>query len=330
MDFSDALAEAATAAGRAPSIHNTQPWRWLLREDAADLYAERSRQLEAADPDSRLLVISCGAALHHARLALAAHGWRPEVALLPEPQNRDYLARLWATGPAEPEPELLRQWHAVDRRHTDRRTLADVPVPPEALDALRAAAEAEQVHLHLVRDDQMADLSVALAHADEMTIDDPAQRAETAQWVGGDRPSGLGVPDSAVPHAAPRTNVPGRDFGRHGSLEAGAGHDRFAVYAVLFGTEDTPVGWLRGGQALSAVWLTAVDRGLSVVPLSSAVEITSTREQIRGMLAGIGNPYLTLRIGIAAGDGHPGGAGRQPGATERLPAAETVHRTIDE
>jgi hypothetical protein len=322
MEFSDALAEATAAAGRAPSIHNTQPWCWELRPDAADLYAERSRQLDAADPDARLLVISCGAALHHARLGLAAHGWRPEVSLLPEPQNRDHLARLWAAGPAEPQPDALRQWRATDRRHTDRRALADVPVPPDAVDALRAAAEAERVHLHVVRDDQIADLAVVLGHADEMAVEDPAQRAETAHWVGGDRSSGLGVPDSAIPDTPPQTNVPGRDFGRRGSLAPGTGHDRFAVYAILFGPGDSTADWLRAGQALSAVWLTAVDLGLSLVPLSSAVEIGGTRERIRGLLAGLGNPYLTLRIGVAL-DGDLGGA---HGTTGRLPASETIHR----
>lgn len=316
MDISAALAEAAITAGRAPSVHNTQPWRWTVRPDAADLYAERSRQLGAADPAGRLLMISCGAALHHARIALAAHGWRPEVVLLPEPAERDHLARLSAAGPASPDLEVIRLWRAIDRRHTDRRTLADVPVPGEALDALRQAAEAEQIHLHVVRDDQMAEFTVALAHADQITMDDPSQRAETAQWVGGDRPSRLGLPDSVVPRSAPPTNVPGRDFGRRGTLDAGTGHDRFGEYAVLFGPNDTPVDWLRAGQALSAVWLTAVDRGLSLVPLSSAVEITGTRERIRSLLAGIGHPYLTMRVGVA---------GEEPVAgTGRLPASETV------
>ena len=71
-----ALTEAATTAGHAPSIHNTQPWRWRLTADQMDLYVERSRVLEVTDPDTRLATLSCGAALHHARVGLAARGWR--------------------------------------------------------------------------------------------------------------------------------------------------------------------------------------------------------------------------------------------------------------
>src|SRR5690606_32132752 len=69
------LTRAAHAAGMAPSVHNTQPWRWRVFPEWLELYADRSRQLGRADPEGRLMTISCGAALHHARVALAAEGW---------------------------------------------------------------------------------------------------------------------------------------------------------------------------------------------------------------------------------------------------------------
>ena len=73
-NVTDRLAYALTIAGRAPSIHNTQPWRWRLRGNVADLYADTRRQLVVADPDRRLMTVSCGAALDHACTALAADG----------------------------------------------------------------------------------------------------------------------------------------------------------------------------------------------------------------------------------------------------------------
>ena len=88
------LAEAATAAGRAPSVHNTQPWRWRVLPDRMELHADRSRQLGVSDPDGRLLMISCGAALHHARVALAAEGWRPVVTRHPRPGDPNLLAQV--------------------------------------------------------------------------------------------------------------------------------------------------------------------------------------------------------------------------------------------
>ncbi len=62
-----ALRFAAINAAQAPSIFNTQPWRWQIGPARLALHADRTRQLRIADPEGRLLAISCGAALHHAR-----------------------------------------------------------------------------------------------------------------------------------------------------------------------------------------------------------------------------------------------------------------------
>ncbi|HET6214448.1 MAG TPA: nitroreductase [Micromonosporaceae bacterium] len=313
-----AFAEAAAAAGLAPSVHNTQPWHWRVGADELDLYADRTRQLTVADPHGHLLLLSCGAALHHARTALAAQGWQAAVSRFPKPTEPDQLARVTAADHTPVTAEAMRLFQAAEVRHADRRAVSETPVPPEAIDRLRSAAEAEGVHLHLVRPDQAADLASAVAHADAVTVTDPAQRAETAHWVGGARDDGLGVPDSAIPSRPPRTGVPMRDFGRAGTLDPGAGHDRAAAYAVLFGAGDEPVDWLRAGEALSAVWLTATNLGLSVLPLSSVIEVGAGGEAVRRMLSGLGQPYLVLRVGVADPE-HPG-----PPHTGRLPADTVI------
>src|SRR4051812_29524525 len=91
-DAPAALVHAAATAGHAPSIHNTQPWRWHVRPGVLDLYAVRDRQLAVTDPEGRLLTISCGTALHHATVALAATGWAATVTRLPG-GDPDHLAR---------------------------------------------------------------------------------------------------------------------------------------------------------------------------------------------------------------------------------------------
>ena len=58
------------AAVWAPSVHNSQPWRFAVRRGEISLYADPDRRLAVADPDGREMLISCGAALFNARLAL--------------------------------------------------------------------------------------------------------------------------------------------------------------------------------------------------------------------------------------------------------------------
>ena len=81
-------------ARRAPSVHNTQPWRWRIDGRLLQLRADRSRQLRVADPLGRNFMISCGCALHHAVVGAGALGWRASVDLLPERAEPDVVARL--------------------------------------------------------------------------------------------------------------------------------------------------------------------------------------------------------------------------------------------
>src|SRR4029450_1460977 len=99
-----ALAHAAQTAGLAPSIHNTQPWRWRVEGSTLELRAERSRQLGITDPSGRMLAISCGTALHQARVALAAAGWTAEVDRVPDRADPDLLARATVTGQRRGDP----------------------------------------------------------------------------------------------------------------------------------------------------------------------------------------------------------------------------------
>jgi hypothetical protein len=304
-DRTQALAAAAEAAGHAPSIHNTQPWRWRVNGDRLELLADRTRQLSELDPDSHLLLLSCGAALHHARVALAAEGWGVEV----ERPAADPLAVLRLTGRTGTDPVAMRRFQAALVRRTDRRPTADQPVDPAALAAIGRAVEAEHEQLHVLRREQVVELAAAVGGAMRAETSDAGQREELARWVGGARGEGTGVPDAAIPSAAPQTTVPGRDFGVSGDLSVDAGHDTHAVYAVLYGTADLAPDWLRAGEALSAAWLDAVDHGLNLLPISSPVEIARTRYLLRLMLAEIGYPHLVVRIGAAdpdhAGPPHP-------------------------
>jgi len=312
------LAEAAEAAGYAPSVHNTQPWRWRVTDAALDLYAVRDRQLRAADSEGRLLTVSCGTALHHALVALAAEGWSAEAVRLPDQADPDHLARITLTGHTGVTPEAMRLFQAARVRHTDRRPVSDTPASQEAVAAIDHAVRAAGLELHLLTRDQILELAAAASHADKVETEDEDQRTELAYWIGGDRPEGTGIPDAAIPSAAPQTTVPGRDFVRAGTLSVGHGHDRAAAYAVLYGRGDEPSDWLAAGEALSAGWLVATELGVTVLPFSSVIELPATRQALRGVISNVGYPYLVLRLGTA----DPDTAG--PPHTPRLPVTQTI------
>jgi nitroreductase len=318
-DLPGALRAAVDVARGAPSVHNTQPWRWRLGEGGSlELRADRRRQLPVADPDARLLTESCGAALHHARLALAAGGWQVTVDRLPAPADPDRLATLTADGYHVPDPYAAALLSTVGIRRTDRRPVTDQPIESLVLDAIGTAAEGEGTHLHVIPREDIVGLTVAMSDADRAEVSDAAHRAEIAAWIGGDRPDGTGVPSSAIPDQPPETRVQIRYFGPPGTLPGYAGHDAGAAYAVLHGEEDTAEAWLRAGEALSACWLTATQHGLSVLPITAVVEVPSTRQAMARLLSGVGHPYLAMRLG------HPDPAVPIPPLTPRLPVSEVM------
>jgi nitroreductase len=311
-----ALAEAAAMAGRAPSVHNTQPWLWTVRPDHLELGLVPDRRLAAADPEGRLAVLSCGAALHHARVALAAEGWEPVVDRLPDPARPDLLAVVAVRGPRPADPAAMREVQSMWVRRSDRRPLSDEPLPADVLTELVAAARAEGVQLHRLTGEQVYDLASAADRAANIEAADERTREELAYWTG--RRDGSGVPLAALPAETPATTVPARDFGRPGTLPVSPGHDRAAVYGLLYGDADERADWLRAGEALSAVWLTATRLGASVLPLSVVIEVDTTRAALRRLVAGLGLPYLVLRLGVA----DPEHAGTPP--TPRLAPDRTV------
>jgi nitroreductase len=322
-----ALAQAATMAGYAPSVHNTQPWHWTVLPDRMALSAVRDRQLAATDPAGRLLLTSCGAALHHARLALAAEGWECAVDRLPDPDRPDLLAVLTPARHSEPDPAAMRLVQSMHLRHSDRRPLSDTPLGDDVLRAVAEAARAEGVHLHVLTGEQVYDLATAADRAAAVEAADPATQEELAYWIG--RGGGLGVPAYTLPEQQPATTVPERDFGRAGTLPTAPGHDRSASYGLLYGDADEPLWWLRAGEALSAAWLTATRLGASVLPLSAAVEVDVTRSALRRLVAGLGWPYLVLRLGVADPE-HAGPAHAPRLAPSQVVDTSAVRGLLDE
>ncbi|MEV6306667.1 nitroreductase [Actinoplanes sp. NPDC051861] len=391
------LVDAVRHARHAPSIFNTQPWQWHIGQGEAELRADPSRWLEHTDPNARMLLLSCGAAIHHAAVAVRAQGWDVDIARFPDgaagPLARIRLvsargryerlaawlrAGWWQgrppatetgfrpgfgfrtgtplrTRPTDgPEPEELAA--AIARRRTDRRAFGPQPIDDKTLAELRRAVVGQGAGLHFVRKDAVPLLAALTARASAEAANHPWQVAELTHWTHRPTTAGDGVPATTAVQDAPR-RVPIRDFAATGTphstvttekrrqpaptaqprtqpadrnaraaesdarpagiagLDVGEGSDAGATYAVIFGTGDTPADWLRAGEALSALLLTATARNVASAPMSEVIETPRTRELLAGLIGG-GRPYLVVRLGHATNPAPlPPAPRRRPDAT---------------
>lgn len=165
-------------AGRAPSVHNTQPWYFTSDQGVIRLYADPAQGLPEEDPAGRERVISCGAALCNLKLAIRHLGFTPDVRMLPDVNRGDLLAEVrWGrhSMPAAHEEMLYR---AIAARYTGRGPFT-LGIPPLATGELVRAVRYERADLHVIFDPRrQAELAALAASADQIQLDDPKIVAE--------------------------------------------------------------------------------------------------------------------------------------------------------
>jgi nitroreductase len=293
----DTIKTAVALAVRAPSVHNTQPWRWRIGHNTVHLYADPTRHLASTDPDRRDLVISCGAALHHLRIALAALGWSTIVHRLPNPDEPNHLAAVELIG-HRPTPREVELAAAIDKRHTDRRHYSSWPVPRGHLTLLVERAAELGVVVREVNEAQRPQLANTIRVAAGSHGVDGAYQSELAAWSGR-HGSADGVPARNTPRPRPDDEISARAFAGALLLDDTAAPDG-AQLLVLGTSSDDRMSWLRAGEAVSAVLLTAANIGLATCLLTEPLEIPALRRSVRtAVLEDWAFPQAIVRIGWA-------------------------------
>lgn len=309
---------AIELASRAPSVHNSQPWGWRLGERSVHLYADLRRWLPATDADGRDLVMSCGAALHHLRIALAATGVRSAVHRMPDPAELDHLASVELES-GDPTGSDVRLVTAIPLRRTDRRPFGTWPIPAGIVEELVSCAADQGVVLRVIDEPfARAGLMTAIRDAAAAQDDIEGYQTELATWSGDDR-GGDGIPAANLL----RNGVAGVEAARRfadGDVEFAHGDPDGATLAVLGTASDDPLSHLRAGEALSAVLLLATDFGLATCPLSQPLEIGATRRTVGDeVLGGTLSPQVVLRLGWPVSGPPLPATPRRPVAVTRLP-----------
>ncbi|MBI3214059.1 MAG: NAD(P)H nitroreductase [Mycobacterium sp.] len=311
----DTLMTAMALAARAPSVHNIQPWRWHVGKQSVHLYADPSRQLAQADPDGRELIVSCGAALNHCVVALAALGWKSEIHRFPNPADPTHLASVDLHAHAAGEVDITLA-AAITKRRTDRRRFADLPV---ALgDIALMGARAARMGVTVRRFDPTTTLRAILAQAVWQHAHDEDYVAELTAWSGR-HASDEGVPARNTPESDPTARIPARIYaGTALAQPPGSGDDGGVLFAL--GTAgDQQLDHLRAGEATSLVLLTATALGLASCPVTEPLEIGETRAAVRfDAFDDEMFPQMLIRVGWA----HIGADPLPP--TPRRPLSETV------
>lgn len=292
-----ALWQCLEAAAAAPSVFNSQPWRFRVRGNGVDVLTDRRRQLHVIDPRGRELLISVGAAVLNLRIAMLAHGRLPMLRLFPAPDEPDLVARVTVGGYTRITDTVRVLARAIPRRHTNRRPFAGIPVPRRVLGDLAAAARAEGGRL-VVADERAREALIGITRSAETRWRaEPSYWAEVAEWTAAsnDRPDGV-APEAFGPWSLAQS-VPLRDFGlvQPARRREVVAFEHEPTIVVLGTTVDTRHAWVRAGQALERVLLTAAVHGVASTPMTQPLEIDDLRHLVMRVAGGM--PQALLRLG---------------------------------
>lgn len=305
--------QALASAVRAPSPHNTQPWRFAVGGDVIEVWLDRERVLTVADPHAREARLACGAAAFNLQICLRANGLAAVVRILPDPAEPDLVAVLRLDGNQKATAVERKLAEAVFRRHTNRRPLLDKEVPPSVRSALKSAALQEGGQIdYLDASGRYTPVASLVRQAEALQAEDLAFRAETAYWTQRAADSPDGVPKIAAgPPAHGHGIVSLRGSHENPDLPSREYEQEPLLGAVL--TRDRgPHAEVRAGMVMQRILLTATAEGLATSFLSQPFETPRTRESLDRIFAGLGQPHTLLRIGYG------------------YPTRLTARRTVDE
>ncbi|HUL51134.1 MAG TPA: nitroreductase family protein [Candidatus Nitrosotalea sp.] len=289
----------------APSSHNSQPWLFHLHDQKLELRADRRRACHIVDPEDRELTISCGCALFILRCAMRHFGCLGEVAILPDPKDKDLMARVSLGEQEETSVEDSLLFYAIPRRRTNRQTFSTDPVPASLVTALKDAAEAESTWFHVIDNEEsryaVADL---ISEGDRRQWANKDFRLELGKWVHANRSSARdGIPgyaqgiDDLLSCAGPLVV---RTFNM-GEGQAAKDHEVATgspILAVLGTDGDSPWDWVAAGQALARVLLRARVEDVWASFLNQPIELADLRSQLQKLSDHKGFPQACLRFGF--------------------------------
>ncbi|QKG18600.1 Acg family FMN-binding oxidoreductase [Actinomadura verrucosospora] len=303
----DVVRGAVEDAIWAPSVHNTQPWRFGVRGSRISLRADPDRRLDVADPQGREMLVGCGAALYNLRLALRARGYEPVIRLLPDPDRPHLLADVYVEAAGEEvDAETLHDHAQIRRRRSHRGGFRPEPVPEGVRNALRYEARCEGADLVQAVDAHVKGALAALTDAAEHVQQRvPSYATEIARWAPSPKTARQdGVQQASYPTRTPRTepHFPARDFarGQGWGVEPADDHDDVlaGIVMLLVTPEDTPEAWIRAGEALERVLLRAAEHDLAAAFHTQALEVPELRAFIQKHFCGDAYPQMLLRIGV--------------------------------
>ncbi|MCB0125382.1 MAG: hypothetical protein KDE58_24180, partial [Caldilineaceae bacterium] len=295
------MCELVRYATLAASGHNTQPWRFAIKDDSITIHPDYSRRLPVVDPTDRELWISLGCALENLLVAARTTGYVAEVTY----PDRDEVIHVRLTADT-PQPDRL--FAAIPQRQNTRSVYDGQLVRIADLDTLQALPLEPGVALHYLL--TPVQLETALAYVNEGNLQqyaDPIFVAELIDWLRFNKKAALAAQDGLFACCSGNPEVPawlGRLFMNLSKPQQQADADAkklrsSAGAVVITATSDDKAAWVRTGQVYERLALQMTALNIKSALLNQPIEVAELRGQLQSALGLGAAPQLLMRFGYA-------------------------------
>ncbi len=303
--YSSPIAQMQTLvhyATLAANGHNTQPWKFAIKDNAIEIHPDYSRRLPAVDPHDRELWISLGCALENLLIAAHASGYTTKVTY---PDRADFIhVQLTAD-----TPQGSPLFDAIPLRQNTRSAYDGRLINNEDLDQLQALQLEPGVVLQFATNPTAMETILEYVNLGNL-----AQYADTAfvdeliEWLRFNKKEALSSLDGLYSACSGNPQVP-RFIGQmfvagtkpQQQADADAAKFRTSPVAVVVASEsDDKVSWVRTGQVYERLALKMTSLNIKSAFLNQPIEVPSLRGQFQSAV-GLGSslPQLLVRFGYA-------------------------------
>lgn len=296
------MRELVRYATLAANGHNTQPWKFALKENSIEIHPDYSRRLPVVDPDDRALWISLGCALENLLVTAQAVGYAPKVTY---PDAADFIDVHLATD----TPRMTSLFDAIPLRQSTRSEYDGQRIKSDDLDQVQALPIEPGVEFRFVTNS--TDLETVLEYVNQGNLSqyaDPAFTDELISWLRFNKKEALASLDGLYSHTSGNPNVPrwlGKMFvaGTKPQQQADADAKKLRSspgVVVIASRLDDKTSWVRTGQVYERLALKMTTLNIKSAFLNQPIEVAQLRSQFQSAMGlDTSLPQLLLRFGYA-------------------------------
>ncbi|WP_441000129.1 Acg family FMN-binding oxidoreductase [Fodinibius sp. SL11] len=292
---------------KAPSGHNTQPWHFIIEENAIEIHPDFSRALPVVDSDNHALYISLGCAVENIAIAATKYGLRSSITIKAGKDDESFIVVSFTADDSIQEDELL---NYIEERQSTRNNYSDQQVPEDDLHELRNSFEFEGIELLiLTSESEINDLEPLIIEGSNKQFQNKEFVEELVDWFrfskaeAEKKGDGLWIKSMGLPNMNHFIGNIVMKYFVTAKSEAKRWKkliDATAGFALFVTDKNDVAHWVRLGRTFQRFGLTATMLGISHAHVNMPCEELDVRKKLATTLnLGSKHPLLLIRFGYS-------------------------------